>query len=61
MNIASSHSSRALRIEHSAPCLVATVIVFITVSGSMDISTGGTKVELVLVFRAELAKFPYLR
>ena len=34
---------RAVRIEHSAPCLVATMIVSITVSGSMDFSIGGLR------------------
>ncbi len=59
MNITtiSSHlGQRAVQIEHSSPCLIATIIVFITVSGSMAFPVGGTKA----VFRAELAKFPYL-
>ena len=46
MTTISSHlGQRAVKIEHSPPCLVATMIGFITVSGSMDVSIGGTKVH----------------
>ena len=39
---------RAVKIEHSAPCPVATVVGFITVSGSLNITIEGTKVHLGL-------------